>query len=172
MEKGLIIIGYQGIGKSSCAGRNECIDLESGNFWVNGNRSEDWYIPYCQTAVDLASQGYTVFTSSHEVVRKQFASMPSKPNVKIVVFCPPIEWEELWVFRLKLRFEHTQLEKDYKALRNAEERYRENIAELCNSGFAVYHPKYIDYDLMAYVNAIRCGMKPNDFVFSRTSQGN
>lgn len=39
--KGLIIIGYQGIGKSSCAGpANKCIDLESGNFFIGG-RDED-----------------------------------------------------------------------------------------------------------------------------------
>ena len=79
------MIGYQGIGKSSCAGKNDCIDLESGSFWVDGKRAEEWYIPYCQIAMHLANQGYTVFTSSHKVVRDQLASMPLLPDRKSVV---------------------------------------------------------------------------------------
>ena len=67
----MIISGYQGIGKSSLAGKNNCIDLESGNFWVDGKRADDWYKPYCQIANHLSQQGYTVFVSSHEVVRKE-----------------------------------------------------------------------------------------------------
>ena len=51
----MIIIGYQGIGKSTLAGKdNKFIDLESGNFWVNGERVENWYIPYCQIAEHLS----------------------------------------------------------------------------------------------------------------------
>ena len=52
----MIVIGYQGIGKSSLAGRNNIfIDLESGNFWVDGKRADDWYKPYCQIAEHLSS---------------------------------------------------------------------------------------------------------------------
>ena len=40
----MIIIGYQGIGKSTLAGHNSVIDLESGNFWNDGKRIDDWYI--------------------------------------------------------------------------------------------------------------------------------
>lgn len=93
--KGLIMIGYQGIGKSSCAGKNDCIDLESSTFWFEGSRSENWYIPYCNIAMDLANQGYTVFTSSHKVVREQLASMPLMPNVgKVVIFCPETRFKK------------------------------------------------------------------------------
>ena len=36
----MIVIGYQGIGKSSLAGRDhKYVDLESGNFWVDGKRA-------------------------------------------------------------------------------------------------------------------------------------
>ena len=39
----MIYVGYQGIGKSSIAGKHNCIDLESGNFWDNGVRADNWY---------------------------------------------------------------------------------------------------------------------------------
>ena len=151
--KGLIMIGYQGIGKSSCAGKNNCIDLESGNFWIGDERSEDWYIPYCQIAMDLANQGYTVFTSSHKVVREQLASMPLPPNVgKVVIFCPETKFKDEWINRLQERYIRTGLHKDYKALMNAKDHFTENIRELFDSGLPVYYPAWIDYDLMDYVN--------------------
>lgn len=154
--KGLIMIGYQGIGKSSCAGKNDCIDLESGNFWVDGERSTNWYIPYCNIAMDLANQGYTVFTSSHKVVREQFASMCLLPNVgKVVVFCPESRFKTEWIQRLQDRYDKTRLDKDYKALMNAKDRYTENIRELFDSGFPVYYPAWMDYNLMDYVKKAR-----------------
>ena len=154
--KGLIIVGYQGIGKSSCAGKNNCIDLESGNFWVNNMRDSNWYKPYCQIAMHLANQGYTVFTSSHEVVYKYFKNMELLPNVgKVVVMCPERIHKDLWIERLQKRYDSTQLVKDYKALMNAKERYDENIIELVNSGLPVYQFAYVDYDLMNYVHAAR-----------------
>lgn len=161
MRKGLIVIGYQGIGKSSCAGKNGCIDLESGNFWIGEKRSDDWYIPYCHIAMHLANQGYTVFTSSHEVVWHHLMSMPRLENVgAIVVFCPTLRMKDEWIQRLSDRLVTTNLYKDYKALKNAEGRYAENILELVNCGLPVYQPASIDYDLMVYVHKMRrdhCG---------------
>ena len=154
--KGLIMIGYQGIGKSSCAGKENCIDLESESFWIGNYRTEDWYIPYCNVALDLASQGYTVFTSSHKVVVNCLKLVPSIENIgKIVVFCPEVRFKEEWIARLQERYDRTGLNKDYKALMNAKERYTENIIELVNCGFPVYQPSWIDYDLMDYVHKAR-----------------
>ncbi len=154
--KGLIMIGYQGIGKSSCAGKENCIDLESGSFWIGNYRTEDWYIPYCNVALHLASQGYTVFTSSHKVVVNCLKFVPLMEHIgKIVVFCPEVRFKEKWIARLKERYDRTGLNKDYKALMNAKERYTENIIELVNCGFPVYQPKWIDYDLMDYVHKAR-----------------
>jgi hypothetical protein len=154
--KGLIIVGYQGIGKSSCAGKENCIDLESGNFFVGEKRSPDWYMPYCQIAMNLADQGYTVFTSSHAVVYEQFASMPILQNVgNIVVFCPRQNMKDEWIARLAFRYDKTKLWKDAKALENAIARYTDNIQELFNSGLPIYQPEAMDYDLMDYVHKIR-----------------
>lgn len=154
--KGLIVIGYQGIGKSSCAGTNLCVDLESSLFSTNGKKMENWHIPYCNMAMHIADQGYTVFTSSHKAVYEQFKSMNRLPNVgNIVVFCPDSRYKNEWVQRLQERYDRTGLDKDFRALMNAKDRYVENIYELVNCGLPVVQPAYFDYDLMNYVHAMR-----------------
>ena len=143
----MIVIGYQGIGKSSLVGRNNrFIDLESGNFWVDGKRADDWYKPYCQIAEHLSQQGYIVFTSSHEVVRKQL----EKSKETVVLVFPSIDLKDKWIDKLKDRFFRTNSDKDYKALMNAEDRYEENIQELESSNIEYKIAlKNIDYDLEA-----------------------
>ena len=123
----MIVIGYQGIGKSTLAGRNnKFIDLESGNFWIDGKRADDWYKPYCKIAEHLSQQGYIVFTSSHEVVRKQLEDS----NEIVVLVYPSINLKHEWISKLDYRYQMSGLEKDYKALMNAKDRYIENIQEL------------------------------------------
>lgn len=143
----MIVIGYQGIGKSSLAGRDhKYIDLESGNFWVDGKRTDDWYKPYCQIAEHLSQQGYIVFTSSHEVVRNQLMNS----NEVVVLVYPSLKLKNLWIDKLENRYRETGLEKDYKALMNAKDRYDENIQELADSHFN-FKLELIDseYDLEA-----------------------
>ena len=143
----MIVIGYQGIGKSTLAGRNNrFIDLESSNFWVDGKRADDWYKPYCQIAEHLSQQGYIVFTSSHEVVRKQL----EKSMEAVVLVFPSIELKDEWISKLQDRYEWSGLEKDYKALMNAKDRYEDNIRELEASNIEYKMAlKNIDYDLEA-----------------------
>lgn len=145
----MIIIGYQGVGKSTLAGKDKFIDLESGNMWVNGNRADDWYIPYCQIAVHLSMQGFTVFTSSHKVVRNYLKNYTEK----IVVCYPSIELQSEWIEKLQTRWTKTGLEKDYKALANAKDRYLENIKELKGER-EFYHLVItnMDYDLKEMIN--------------------
>ena len=156
----MIVIGYQGIGKSSLAGRNNrFIDLESGNFWVDGKRADDWYKPYCQIAEHLSQQGYIVFTSSHEVVRKQLSG---SSEVVVLVF-PSVELKDEWIAKLEKRYEESGLEKDYKALMNAKDRYEENIKELEltePSGYLMYKMvlRDMDYDLEASLIHIKIGL--------------
>lgn len=141
---GRIVVGYQGIGKSSLAGvGNGYIDLESGNFWVDGQRNKDWYIIYCNIANHLAQQGYIVFTSSHEAVRKQLLTY----NVRRVVVYPSIEIKSQWIDKLQQRYDNSRLEKDYKALMNAVDRYEDNIKELMSEdGF-----EHVVIDDMTYI---------------------
>ena len=108
----MIVIGYQGIGKSTLSNKDlRFVDLESGNFWVDGKRSDDWYKVYCNIAVHLSQQGYDVFVSSHEVVRKELA----KSNEIVVIICPAVSLKDEWIEKLKTRWEQSQLDKDYKA---------------------------------------------------------
>lgn len=140
----MIIIGYQGIGKSTLAGTSRYVDLESGNFWVNGTRAADWYIPYCQIAVHLSQQGFLVFVSSHEVVRKQLRDC----GETVLVCYPCLGLKDEWIDKLQLRYNCSGLEKDYKALMNAKDRYFENINELmCESKFQHVVLDNMDYDL-------------------------
>ena len=143
----MIVIGYQGIGKSSLAGRdNKFIDLESSNFWVDGKRADDWYKPYCQIAEHLSQQGYIVFTSSHEVVRKQLVGS-TEP---VVIVYPSETLKDEWIGKLWLRYQRTGLDKDYKAYANAKDRFTENVRELaeCDIPYKIALTK-IDYDLEA-----------------------
>lgn len=163
--KGLIIIGYQGIGKSSIAGKDGCIDLESSDFYVDGNRDPYWYIPYTNIAMNLANQGYTVFTSAHACVAHEFKIQQLLGNAKIkypnigsiVVFRPKAcqDWKYLWIERLRKRYERTSLAKDYRALMDAESHFFENMKQLDYHGFDVYTPDSFDYDLYDYVKIIR-----------------
>lgn len=147
MNKGMIIVGYQGIGKSTLAKNgNGYIDLESSNFWINGKRADDWYIPYCSIAIHLAQQGYIVFTSSHQVVRDYLASLGNA--VKLGVCTPAFYLKDAWIKKLEDRYNNTKLDKDYKAWQNALDRYDENIKEIRDSKiFNHLIITDIDYDL-------------------------
>lgn len=148
----MIVIGYQGIGKSTLAGRdNKFIDLESGNFWIDGKRADDWYKPYCKIAEHLSQQGYIVFVSSHEVVRKQLENTEET----VVVAYPSLELKNEWIEKLEERYQKSGLEKDYKALMNAKDRYEENIKELSKTHFNTIRLIKMDYDLEASLIACK-----------------
>lgn len=144
----MIVVGYQGIGKSTLAGRDhKYIDLESGNFWVDGKRADDWYKPYCKIAEHLSQQGYIVFTSSHEVVRQYLVENSREP---VVLVYPSVELKDAWIDKLENRYAESGLDKDYKALMNAKDRYVENIKELQESCIEYkLELQRMDYDLEA-----------------------
>lgn len=131
---GVIYICYQGVGKSSTV--NECdffIDLESSNFKdENGYRTDDWYVYYVNLAFDLASQGYSVFISSHDVVRKRVSYMKDEyyPNIDIYVVYPSVELKDKWIERLEKRYDENPTKKNKIAWLNAKGRFSENIAEM------------------------------------------
>lgn len=131
---GVIYICYQGVGKSSTV--NECdffIDLESSNFKdENGYRTDDWYVYYVNVAFDLASQGYSVFISSHDVVRKRVSYMKDEyyPNIDIYVVYPSVELKYEWIERLENRYNENPTKKNKIAWLNAKDRFFENIVEM------------------------------------------
>lgn len=139
----MIYVGYQGVGKSSISGKNNCIDLESGNFWLNNTRSEEWYKIYCNIAKHLDNQGYNVFLSSHKAVREEL----NNRNIDFIVIYSSLQLKDKWILRLKKRYKKTNLEKDYKALKNAELMYEENIKNLMNEK-NIIEIKDIEYNLI------------------------
>ena len=148
----MIIIGYQGIGKSTLAEQdNNCIDLESSNFWVDGVRSSDWYRVYANIATHLSKQGYVVFVSSHQVVRE---ALKNSDELVVVVF-PAIHLKDEWIKKLEDRYNATKLEKDYKAWMNAVDRYEENIKELDNHSMNTYEIADMDYNLEEIIESIQ-----------------
>ena len=156
--KGLIVIGYQGIGKSTLAGWCNCVDLESSDFYVDGQRNENWYKIYCNIALNIANQGFVVFTSSHKEVRDYFYQFLNNlpHNVgNIVIFCPQTLQKKDWIDRLQERYDKTKSEKDKRALLNATEKYEENIYDLTHCGFVYYQPKSINYNLKNYIEKMR-----------------
>ena len=129
-EYGKIVVGYQGIGKSTLAfHNNRVIDLESSNFFVDGERPANWYIIYCKIARALCKQGYIVCVSSHKEVREELARNPAS---KQVIVYPTLALKEAWIAKLRYRFDETQSMKDFKALRNAEDCFDKNIIDLEN----------------------------------------
>lgn len=123
----MIIIGYQGIGKSTLASQDpHYIDLESSNFFVDGKRDENWFIVYGQIAESLSRQGYDVFVSSHAPVRDYL----SHSEEKVIVVTPAVELKDQWIEKLKQRWEKSKLDKDFRAYANAADRYVDNVVEL------------------------------------------
>ena len=71
-------------------------------------------------------------------------------NEIVAVVYPSIELKDGWIDRLEQRYDNSGLDKDYKALMNAKDRFEENIKELSESNI-MYKIALIDmkYDLEA-----------------------
>ena len=147
----MIVIGYQGIGKSTVARKSRgFIDLESSNFFHNGNRPADWHVYYCKIAEHLSQQGYIVFVSSHEPVRSWFVHS----DERTIIICPDLTLEEEWTDKLEKRYSITLKEKDFRAWQNAVCRYRENIKELYDCGIPVIPIRTMAYDLEQMIRTV------------------
>ena len=146
----MIVIGYQGIGKSTLATKSlRYIDLESSSFWFDDPETKqrvrhgNWYEVYCNVAEDLSRQGYTVFVSSHQPVRERL----SRSDEYVITCVPSLDLKDKWIEKLRLRYENSGIEKDYKAYMNAIDGFTENVTEIMRSGFDVLEIKDMNYDL-------------------------
>ena len=162
--RGLIICGYPGVGKSSIAGWNNCIDLESSWFSLDkdGNRvypDEDWCINYCSLAMNLATQGFTVLLSTHVCVINQLREwkwfLDNKYFVKVVLFAPRSSMKKEWTLRLVNRYIESENEKDLRAFVGGIEYWDSKLLAIIHSDFPVYSPDSIDYDIRDYILKIR-----------------
>lgn len=142
----MIIIGYPGIGKSSYArfkGGRHTIDLESSCFVKDDN----WAVSYCNVAVDLAKQGFDVFVSSHDAVRK---ALMASCYYRIFAVYPSLCIKKDWISRLEARYKRTGLEKDLRSLERARAYYEVDITALKNDAMKLrgfYEICSYDYEL-------------------------
>lgn len=154
-KAGVVIVGYQGIGKSTLAKTyDKVIDLESSNYYVHGQRPIEWEYMYANTAMHLASQNKIVFVSSHAKVREYLRQMylESPSNVYLFSVVPAIHLENQWLDKLRCRFQETSLDKDYRAYMNALDCYRNNIIDIIESPIECIQIDSIDYDLQTILN--------------------
>lgn len=154
----MIIVGYQGIGKSTAAGKNGVIDLESGNFFIeneNGEsvRSDDWYKIYANIADHLSKQGYVVMTASHKVFRDYM----DEKGIEYITMSPSVELKDAWIKKLEDRYNQTNLIKDYKALMNAKDKYVENVTDLQKGNYCIIDD--INYNLVDMVEDLKVTSK-------------
>lgn len=141
----MIIIGYQGVGKSTLAATLEqYIDFESSVYFIDGKRPDNWYKMYARAAKLLSDQGYDVFVSSHDVVRKELREIGA---TDVITITPALELKSLWITKLAARYKLSTLEKDYKAWKNAEACYEQNIEDIRNSGFTNIILDTMEYEL-------------------------
>ena len=160
MKKGLIICGYPGIGKSSIAGWNNCIDLESSYFsFRNGapQKFSEWVPQYCDLADHLMRQGYTVLISTHEKVIEYFLKKRNEASrYPVIIVCPEFKLRDDWLRRLSHRLNKYDLfySKNARALAHVYNNFMEDIVYLNNCGLPIYTITSIDYFLQDVVKDI------------------
>lgn len=122
----------------------------------------DWVAQYVDVGVDLAAQGFTVLMSTHKNVidfLKAYTAAGKNEGTevipKIVIFCPKKEMKDAWIKRLQTRYDQSGSPKDFRALRRAQNYFDADIEFLTNTGFPVYQPGDINYNLKTYISFIR-----------------
>jgi hypothetical protein len=166
----MIIIGYPGIGKSTLvehykydAVKGKLIDLESSMFHNDdySRRTEsNWEDTYCKVAVELDRQGYNVFMSAHEGVRK-YLLRHITPDTFVVVCYPSLELKSEWLRRLRGRLQYglhpdqEHKDKDARALMRAIDEYDHDIESLHNSGYEERVITSMDYNLEELVSGLK-----------------
>ena len=169
--KGMIVIGYQGIGKSTCASKTRgIIDLESSNFKIDGERDENWYVVYCRIAVSLARQGYIVMVSSHECVRSELHKYDPENKYTVVMICPHYTLKDRWMQRLYNRYIQEPTEKNYAAWKNADAHFVDSILSMTQGVvFSTIFLNSMDYDLGKLVMSLYRADQPKPHVSQRVS---
>lgn len=119
----MLVVGYQGIGKSSLGKNRGYIDLESSLF----NRGIDcWVEQYVEVAKHLSDDGYCVLLSAHGAVREYM----DKLGMEYMTVSPDLSLRMEWIDKLAQRYKETKLRKDLRALERAKNYYKEDVKSL------------------------------------------
>lgn len=151
----MIIIGYQGVGKSSLCktyGRSlRYLDLESGLMkdpMNNNKRWDNWAEIYCNIALSLSGQDYMVFVSSHKAVQDILAN----DKDEVIVVYPSKTIKDEWIKKLLERYKKTGLKKDELAWLDAKANFDSEIDVLEASPFVKARIYSMHYDLKEVVS--------------------
>ena len=149
----MIVIGYQGIGKSTLAKKNyRYIDFESDSLrHEDGTREYNWYKSYCMMAEWLSKQGYIVFVSSHEKVRDYLNKHCKEPFCAIV---PSLSLKDSWLKKLHNRYNNTKDMKDAKAYYRAIHWFTEDVTTIKNDIQITKEITTTNYDLARIVGLL------------------
>lgn len=135
---GFIVVGYQGIGKTTLTSQNpNYFDLESSGY---SRENPEWFKDYVHDAIKkVTEEGYDIcFVSSHKVVRDYLI----ETNHTFLIFYPGVSKDTV-TRRLASRYFSDPSVKNGKALANAVLDFEANIDELrkytnsmaCKDGF-------------------------------------
>ena len=139
---GVIVCGYQGIGKSTVAKDiPNVIDLESSSFYGadKKTRPENWAYFYVKIAIDQALRGNDVFLSCHDSVREQLYLQyhdlydEERSYVAPLVIIPAIELKKEWENRLLDRYFISLEPKDRRAYEFHTKEFETNVNELISN---------------------------------------
>lgn len=142
IPRGLIIVGYPGVGKSSYSSSvYRTIDLESSNFMIDGERDNNWYKVYCNIAISLAKQGYIVFVSSHWQVVERLAGYCLDEKYVVAIVAPHEDLSTMWIEKLHNRYlEDQNNEKNRRAYEHAKKNFNFDIHQLSSQTDFPYIP--------------------------------
>ena len=160
-KKGLIVIGYPGIGKTTVANSNRpysnIIDLDSSLFDIGDDKIENWHVVYCKVAVKLASRGFIVLVSCHNEVQKELGYYAvNRDDITVVSITPHPLLKDQWISKLRDRYLKDRTKHNEKAWARADQFYATDICALAkNHDFSHIYLPDESYDLFRIIMSLR-----------------
>lgn len=147
---GEIICGYPCVGKTTIGsqGGNFILDLESSLWSHDGEEALDpdiWIPRYCEAAISLAHNSFTVLTSTHEGVIKYFEERVKDCDVPVMIFAPKLSMRDEWIDRAKCRYEDDRSNKNLRAYEHIQQHFEEKVAILQKLSLPCFCPKDTNY---------------------------
>lgn len=158
----MIIVGFPGIGKTSVCQNsyqgNGFIDLDSSSFDLT---KPDGIRCYVNIAETLSDQGYHVFISSHEAVRRRlkeiYLNKKNDPRYRIPMIVglvyPVLDLKNIWCRKLSERVLNDPSDKNVRAFIKCVREYDNMITGLERESepFMKMPIKSIDYELLEHL---------------------
>ena len=158
----MIIIGYQGIDKSTyCRKTIGAIDLDDSSCFrdFSGNRPDKWCETYVKTAIYLNGQGYDVFISSNKEVRQALLACHCCSYYRGFKYCaivPSINLKDAWIRRLQNIYNNSNSTNNLEALNSARFNFEESIKDIANDiDNTFYITNLNNYDIFTLMHNIK-----------------